>query len=123
MIRGKAILYIEREGTRWDKRPRLIVDPKVSTATDTRRGSEHAYYVAEDLEYSPPDCARKLRDGERIWVSVVFEVDYHGWTDYYSGGYEVDAEVYYEKVRILKRRPPRKPVYIRKGQRDLPFYS
>lgn len=99
MIRGKALLIIERTDSKYRK---YSVDVHVKTCS-----SEHCY-AQEDIlcqaERDPP-CTN-LKVGERVWVWVVYRISYHRYEDWYSGGFEVDVEVEYPKIRVLKRSKP-----------------
>ena len=108
MVTGKAILYVEKDGSSWKG---YRIDAKVYTSN---KNDEFARaWIGEDLEYTPPVCAKNLKEGERIWVRVRYLLQYH--QDYYTG--EVDVDVDFLSERVLKRRPPKKQPYIAKALR------
>lgn len=110
MVTGKAIIYVEKDSSAYRG---FLIDPKIiSCSHETGRD-----WIREDLEYTVPDSALKLKEGERLWVWVNYQVDYHSWYDHLSGGTEVNAEVTFNREKILKRRPPRKPLYVSKEVR------
>lgn len=109
MVTGKAIIYVEKDSSAYRG---FLVDPKIISCSHP-----DAYWIREDLEYQIPERATKLKEGERLWIWVNYQVDYHSWTDHYSGGTEVDVEVTFQREKILKRRPPRKPLYVSKEVR------
>lgn len=104
MISGKALIIVERREDFHNHRM-FGVDVKVLS------GDRDGYEVHEDLyccAESDPPCTN-LKVGERAWCWVRWQLEYHVWEDWYSGGTEMDIIIDYPKIKVLKRQKPQKP--------------
>ena len=103
MITGKAFFIVERIKDRFDY-PKFEVEVHLKTSTAETRD-----YVREDLlcvgKMDPP-CTN-LKVGERAWCVVSYQLNYHRYEDHYYGGWDVDVELTYRKIKVLKRSKPR----------------
>lgn len=104
MVSGKAIIYVEKDAGYWRG---FLTDVRMISCDHEDRS-----YIQESIENTIPACATKLKPGERMWVWVRYEIR---WSQDYYG--EVDCNVEFPKEKVLKRRPPRKPLYISKADR------
>lgn len=105
MISGKALIVVERRANFHGHRMFTVV---VNVLT----GDRFDFDVHEDLycsaESDPPTT--NLKVGEKAWCWVRWELEYHCYEDWYSGGTECDVNVSYPKVKILKRQKPPRPL-------------
>lgn len=95
-IKGKALITIEKNFATYND---FEIHVFIQTPSEN-------WMIADELrdmvQYEPPDIAYKLQDFEKIWLSVVYEMD---WSQDYWG--EWDCYLTYLKVKTLKRRKGR----------------
>lgn len=110
MIKGKALLVITRLHEDGD-RPKYDAHAFIQKCVGRWENRDAAQEEFQHLEYDVlplPGPAYKLIPGETIRVHVVFEFSYS--KDYFG---EVDVDLDYRKVRVLRRQRPNK-LYRRK---------
>lgn len=101
-ISGKALLHVTRTDSEW-------IPFEVETNILTGGGDPSGYSPTEDFELLEsgalplPAAANKLKPGERITFAVSYEFIYR--RDYWG---ECDVDLEYNRVRVLRRRPPAK---------------
>lgn len=98
---GKALLVIERLDS---KLVPFRVHAFIQSSSDGASGSRDcARQDFEDLlstnTLPAPNVAYKLKPGDRVWISVVYEFAYH--CDYWG---EWDVSLQYLKQKTLKRK-------------------
>lgn len=93
MIKGKALLIIERLDS---KHVPFDVTAYVQSCSAERNDEDWGLLETDTLPL--PSVAYKLKVGERVWVSVVYEFRY--FCDYWG---EWDVDLTYHKERTLKR--------------------
>lgn len=89
MIKGKALIIIEKLDS--------IHVPFDVTVYEQSSSGTYSHLETDTLPV--PSASYKLKVGEKIWVSVVYEFIYY--QDYWG---EWDIELVYHKERVLKRR-------------------
>lgn len=111
-MKGKALLVITKRDSRGLPFDVRCYIQSCSGNFEHRDCAQEDFQLLEADALPAPDAAYKLREGESVTVSVVFEFDYH--RDAYTG--EWDVELWYHKQRVLKRtRAPRH--YVAKADR------
>lgn len=96
MIKGKALLVIERLDS---KHVPFYVTAYIQSCSHPEYDPREDFSCLETDTLPCPDAAYKLNAGDRIWVSVVYQLEWH--TDYWG---ESDAELYYLKQRVIKKK-------------------
>ena len=105
MIKGKALLVITRLHEDGED-PRFEVSPFIQACSGDWENRDAANDEFQHLTYDVlpvPNQARRIRPGETIRLSVVFEFHYYRYDD---GECDVDLE--YSKVQTRRIQRPRK---------------
>jgi hypothetical protein len=97
MIKGKALLIIERLDSAWV--PFDVVAYIQSCSIDDSCPVQDNFECLNTDTLPLPRAAYKLKTGDKIWISVVYEFNYH--QDYWG---ELDVDLEYHKERVLKKR-------------------
>lgn len=102
MIKGKALLVIERTDSEYCP---FHVDVFIQSTSheDPYEGrvimeQEFEYLAYKSGRHAVPAAAKKLKEGERIRLYVVYECRWHKDHDG-----EYDSEIFYHKERVLRR--------------------
>lgn len=95
MIKGKALLIIEKLDSKYVP---FDVTAYVQSCSDPEYDPREDFSFLETDTFPLPKAAYKLDVGDRLWVSVVYRLEWR--TDYWG---ETDGELYYLKERVLKR--------------------
>lgn len=116
MFKGKALLVIDRLHTddpkvfHWD-----INVIQLSCNRDDPGGEvAEAFSCVEYDCLHAPSAAYKMQVGDRIRVSVHYEI--HFSRDYWTG--ETDMDLIYARQRVLRRQPYSENKFRRKNYRD-----
>jgi hypothetical protein len=97
MIKGKALLIIEKLDSEW-----VPFDVQVyvqSSSSEDKWCNDQDWECLSTDTLPVPDIAYKLNVGDKVWVSVVYQFNYH--QDYWG---DWDCKLDYLKQRILKKR-------------------
>lgn len=97
MIKGKALLIIEKLDSKWV--PFDVVAYIQSCSCDDPYAVQDAFEPLSTNTLPLPRAAYKLKTGGKLWVSVVYEFNYH--QDYWG---EWDVDLQYHKESVLKKR-------------------
>ena len=97
MVKGKALLIIEKLDSKHV--PFDVTVYEQSTSAEYKGCCSEDWDCLETDTLPLPDCAYKLEVGDKVWVSVVYQFNWH--QDYWG---EWDVELNYHKQRILKRK-------------------
>jgi len=100
LIKGKALLIIEKLDS---THVPFDVTAYVQSCSDPEYDPREDFGFMETDTFPLPKAAYKLNVGDRLWVSVVYRLEWH--TDYWG---ETDGELYLLKERVLKRRIARR---------------
>lgn len=100
MIKGKALLIIEKLDSKYAP---FDVKAYVQSCSCPEYDMREDFSLMETDTFPLPKAAYKLNEGDRLWVSVVYQLVWY--TDYWG---ETDAKMYLLKERVLKRRIARR---------------
>ena len=97
MLKGKALLIIEKLDSKWV--PFNVVAYIQSCSCNDSSVAQEDFALLNTGTLPLPNAAYKLKTGEKLWVNVVYEFNYH--QDYWG---EWDVNLEYLKERIIKKR-------------------
>lgn len=104
MLKGRALLTIDRIDSLSSKEFRWDINANILTCNHDDPGGEvqEAFRCVEYDSMQAPDAAYKMEVGDRIYVLVHYELHFTKGDGYTT---DDDADLYYERQRVLKRQP------------------